>query len=248
MRLRLALASGSLLVLALGAAAEAVGGGPSPVALSVSPARVVLVAPASRTIALRNVGTERVVVEVAPKSLDRSAATKRWLLVRPSRLVLRASSQALVTLRARANGVARPGDHQLRVLLVARPAGRSRVSVRIRLGVGVRVRMPGRIIRGLALRGVRVRRHGPARDLLVSVANQGNVSEQLGGRLTVTLARAGRAVSRLRLRGPRELFPGARAAVPMRYLGRLRGPVTAVVAVRLGGRLRVVERRYRIRL
>ena len=160
MRLRLALASGSLLVLALGAAAEAVGGGPSPVALSVSPARVVLVAPASRTIALRNVGTERVVVEVAPKSLDRSAATKRWLLVRPSRLVLRASSQALVTLRARANGVARPGDHQLRVLLVARPAGRSRVSVRIRLGVGVRVRMPGRIIRGLALRGVRVRRHG----------------------------------------------------------------------------------------
>ena len=248
MRLRLALASASLLVLALGAAAEAVGGGPPPVALSVSPARVALVAPASRTIALRNIGTEHVVVEVAPKSLDRSAATTQWLRIRPARLVLRASSQALVTLRAGANGLAPPGDHQLVVLLVARPAGSGRIGVRIRLGVGVRVRMPGRIIRGLVLRGVRVRRHGPTRDLLVSVANRGNVTEQLGGRLTVTLARAGRVVSRLRLRGPRELFPGAHAAVPMRYVGHLRGPATAFVAVRLGGRLRSVERRYRIRL
>jgi hypothetical protein len=248
MRLRVALASGSLLVLALGSAAEALGGGPPPVALSVSPARVAVVAPASRTIALRNVGTERVVVEVAPKSLERSAATRKWLQVRPSRLVLRASSQALVTVRARANDLAGPGDHQLRVLLVARPAGGSRVSVRIRLGVGVRVRVPGRIIRSVALRGVRVRRHGPTRDLLVSVANRGNVTERLDGRLTVTLARDGRVVSRLRLRGRRELYPGAHAAVPMRYLGRLRGPVTALVAVRVGGRLRVVERRYRIRL
>jgi hypothetical protein len=248
MRLRLAVAAGSLFVLALGSAAEAVGGGSPPVALSVSPARVALVAPASRTIALRNVGSERVVVEVAPKSLDRSASTKRWLRVRPARLVLRASSQAVVTLRARANGLARPGDHQLRVLLVARPAGSGRIGVRLRLAVGVRVRMPGRIIRSVALRGVRVRRHGPTRDLFVSVANRGNVTEQLGGRLAVALVRAGRIVSRLRLRGPRELFPGAQAAVPMRYVGGLRGPAAALVTLRLGGRLRAVARRYRIRL
>jgi len=248
MRLRLAFAAGSLFVLVFGSAAEAVGGGSPPVALSVSPARVAFVAPASRTIALRNVGTERVVVDVAPKSLDRPAAAKRWLRVRPARLVLRASSQALVTLRAGTNRLARPGDHQLRVLLVARPAGGGRIGVRIRLAVGVRVRMPGRTIRSVALRGVRVRRHGPTRDLLVSVANRGNITEQLGGRLTVTLTRAGRVVSRLRLRRPRELFPGAQAAVPMRYVGLLRGPVTALVTVRPGGRLRAVERRYRIRL
>lgn len=236
-------------VLALGpsSAAATVGGGAPPVALSVSPARMALVAPGSRTIELRNVGAGTVVVDVAAKSVERPAATQ-WLSVRPARLVVRARSRAVLTLRARAHGRARPGDHQLLLLFVARPLERSRIGVRVRLGVGVRIRMPGRIVRRLAVRGLRVRRHGPARDVLVAVANRGNVTEQLGGRVTVTLVRSGRLVSRLRLRGLRELLPGARAVLRMRYAGRVRGLVTAVVKVRFGGRLRPVERRYRIRL
>jgi hypothetical protein len=188
------------------------------------------------------------VVDVAPKSIDRSIRADAWLSVRPARLVLRSRSRAVITLRVRAHDGARPGDHQLRVLVVARPQRSSRVAVRVRLGVGVRVRMPGRLVRRVTVRAVRVRPHGPTRDLLVSVANCGNVTEQLGGRLTVTLVRRGRLVSRLRLRGPHELFPGAGAVIPLRYAGHVRGLVTAVVRVRFGGRLLLVERRYRLRL
>jgi hypothetical protein len=248
MTLRQVLAVGSVLVLRPDSAAEAVGGGVPPVALSVSPARMALVAPASRTIEVRNVGSERAVVAVAPRSLDRLAATKDWLRVRPKRFVAPARSRTAVTLRVGANGLASPGDHRLLVLVVARPLSRTRLAVRVRLGVGIRVRVPGRIVRRLAVHGLRVRHHGEARDLLVSVANRGNVTEQLGGRVTVTLVRSGRLVSRLRLGGPRELFPGARTVFAMRYTGRIRGVVTAVVRVRFDGRLRPVARRYRLRL
>lgn len=244
---KLALVLGSVVVLGLYSAAEAVGGGAPPVALSVSPARLAVVAPASRTIELRNLGTERIVVDVARRSADRSPS-KEWLSIRPSRLVLRARSRAVLTLRAAAHGRARPGDHQLEVLFVARALGRNRVTVRVRLGVGVRIRMPGRIVRRLAVRGVRVRRHGRTRELLVSVANRGNVTEQLGGRLTVALIRSGRLLSRLRLPGRHELLPGSRAALPLRYNGHVRGLVTAVVRTRVGGTPRLIERRYRLRL
>ena len=219
----------------------------APVALSVSPARVVLVAPASRTIALRNVGAERVVVDVARKSVHVRRAANEWLSIRPAHLVLRAGSRALLTLRATAGPGSGPGDHQLRLLLIARPRDRSRVAVRLRLGIGVRVRVPGRIVRRLEVRGLRVRRHGNARLLLVSVANRGNVTEHLGGHLTVTLVRSGQFVSRLRLRSRRELFPGAGAVLMLQYAGHVRGPVTAVVKVHLGVN-RTLERRYRIRL
>jgi hypothetical protein len=64
----------------------------------------------------------------------------------------------------------------------------------------------------------------------------------------VTLFRSGRLVSRLRLGGLRELFPGARASFAMRYSGRVRGLITALVKVRFDGRSRPVERRYRLRL
>ncbi len=245
---KLALSLGSVLVIASGSAAEAVGGGAPPVALSVSPARVALVAPASRTIDLRNVGSERVVVDVASKPLERPASTNRWLRVRPARLVLAARSRAVVTLRARAGGLVRPGDHQVLLMLIARPVSRTRVAVRVRLGVRLRVRVPGRIVRQVAVRGVRVRRHDRTRDLLVAVANRGNVTEQLRGQLTVTLVRSGRLVSRLRLGGTHELFPGRHGVLRMRYVGRVRGPVIARVRVRLSGGPVSVEKSYRIRL
>jgi hypothetical protein len=246
--LRLALAVGSVVVLGPHSAAEALGGGVAPVALSVSPARMELVAPASRTIELRNVGADGVVVDVTPESVDHLGAAKNWLSVRPARLVLRSRSRAAVTLRVRGRAWAHPGDHRLRVLLVARALRTGRVAVRVRLGVRVRVRVPGRFVRQLVVRGLRVRRNERNRDLLVAVANRGNVIEQLGGRVTVTLFRGGRLVSRLRLGGLRELFPGARATFAMRYSGRVRGLITALVKVRFDGRSRPVERRYRLRL
>jgi hypothetical protein len=145
-----------------------------------------------------------------------------------------------VTLRAGLRS-AMPGDHQMLLLLVGRSLERRGVAVQLRLGVPVRVRMPGRIFRRLDIRGLRIRRQKHARDLLVSLVNRGNVTEQLRGQLSVTLIRDGRVVSRLRTR-LRELFPGVRTIVPLRYTGRLRGRVTAVVKVR--GQ----ERRYHLRL
>ncbi len=209
-------------------------------ALSVSPAQVALVAPASRTLELRNTGVERLVVDVTGKSADGRRATA-WLTLRPARVALAAGASARLMLRA---GTSRsePGDHDLLVLLAARPARAGGVAVKVRLGVRVRVRMPGRIVRHLALNGLRVRRHRDIRDLLVSLTNLGNVAEQLRGQVAVTLIRNGRVVSLLRPRRLQELLPRTRAVVALRYGGRVRGLVTAVVKVR--GK----ERRYRLRL
>jgi len=44
------------------------------------------------------------------------------------------------------------------------------------------------------------------------------------------------------------LAPGARTLLALRYAGRVRGPVVAVVLIRMGHGARVVERRYRLRL
>jgi hypothetical protein len=79
--------------------------------------------------------------------------------------------------------------------------------------------------------------------LLVSLANRGNVAEQLRGHVTVTLVRGGRLLSRLRPRTNRELPPGARTTLALPYAGGARGLVIAIVTVRPGA-----QRRYRLRL
>jgi hypothetical protein len=135
-------------------------------------------------------------------------------------VLLRAGADATVTLRAGLRGGA-PGDHRLVLLLVGRPLDRGGVAVRLRVGVPVRVRMPGRIVRRLDIRGLRVRRHKRERVLLVAVANAGNVTEQLRGLVTVTISRRGRVVSRLRPRHPRELFPARRTVLALPYTGRV---------------------------
>ena len=208
--------------------------------LSVSPAHVSFVAPAARTIGLRNTGAERIEVTVTRRALDGRGA-KGWLTVRPARVLLRAGAGARVTVRAGAHSAA-PGDHGLLLLLVGRRLDGKGVAVRLRLGVPVRVRMPGRIVRHLGIRGLAVRRHERSRDLLVSVANLGNVTEQLRGQVTVTIVRDLRVLSRLRPRRPRELFPGMRTLLTLRYAGGIRGPVTAVV------RARDRQRRFLLRL
>jgi hypothetical protein len=226
------------LSLALAAAIAATANGPvsadavsaRPVALTVSPARAVLRAPTSRTLRIANSGTDAVSVDVAWKLLGRHKAPDPWLSIAPRRLLLRGGAGATVSVRAGPG--ASPGDHQLLVLVTGRPADRSRVAVRLRVGVRVRIRAPGRLVRRLAVEGLHVRRFKEKRMLLVSVANRGNVTEQLRRRLTVTLADHGRVISRLRLGRFWELYPGARAVVALPYAGRAHGLVTALVDVR----------------
>ena len=205
------------------------------IALTVSPAHAVMTAPASRTIDVANIGTAHVGVAVRSPS-------SRFLEIRPHRLALAPGAHRLLTVRARAVARTRVGDHELRVLLVAKPLQHAAVAVQMRVGVRLRVRMPGRLVRDIVVRGARVNRKARPRLLLVELANDGNVTERLRGRLTVTLARRGRVLSRLRYAGRRELAPGSQVVVPLPYRGGARGTLDGFV--RIGS----VERRYRLRL
>ncbi len=239
MRAALALAGLTALVSASAPAAEGAGAARPRVALSVSPAQLALTVPGSRRIRVRNEGTERVVVDVTRRT---------WLRIVPARLTLRSGESATLTLGLRRPAHAEPGDHRALVLLTTRPLRAGRVNVQIQLGVRVKLRVPGRIVRQLTLGRLRVERGRGARFMFVWVANRGNVTVALRGHVTASLLRRGRQPARLESRARRALVPGAHAVLTLRYSGRVRGPVTLVVRVRLGASGRIVERRYRARL
>jgi len=243
-----ALAGFAALVLASAPSAEGAGAGRPRVALSVSPAQLAFDTPGSRVIKLRNDGAERVVVDVRRRAVGGQTAARKWLQIVPARVSLRSGESAILTLRAGPPRHAEPGHHRVLVLLTTRPLRGGRVNVQLRLGVPIKMFVPGRIVRDVTLGALRVRRGRDARFLFVPVANRGNVTVQLRGQVTGSLIRRGRQLARLNLRARRALLPGARAVLTLRYSGRLRGRVTAVVRVRLGPGHRVIERRYRIRL
>jgi len=245
---RLALAVVTGLALTSTSSAKEVDEARPPVALSVSPTRVAMAAPGSRAIRLRNLGTRQVVVNTVRRAVGSRAPATRWVKIAPARLVLRPGATAAFALRVVPRPRAAPGDHHVLVLLVARPVAAARVTVRMRLGVVVRIRVSGRIVRSIELRGLRVLRSRNIRTLLASVANRGNVSEELHGRLTIVLIRRGRVVARLRAGGRRELRPGMRAVFRAHYTGGVRGLVRARVAVRVGDARRPLQREYSIRL
>jgi hypothetical protein len=119
----------------------------------------------------------------------------------------------------------------------------------MRIGVVVVVRAPGRMVRRLELRRLRVVRRGRARALDVVVANRGNVNE------TLTQARA--VVSSFVRRGgrggtvvasSRDLRPWTSGIVefPVRRLRRGVSRVQIVIPAEPGRG--IVRRTYRIRL
>jgi hypothetical protein len=198
--------------------------------------------PGSKAIKVRNDGAEQVAVDATRRTVSGQAVAK-WLDIVPARVLLRSGASAMLTLRAEQPQHAEPGDHHAFVLLTTRPLGGSRVNVHVRLGIRVRIVVPGRVVRRVTLGGLVVHK----RLMLVSIANRGNVTVQLRNRVTALLARRGRHLARLNPHVQSALRPGARTSLALRYNGRLRGALTAVVRIRLGSGIRV-ERRYRIRL
>ncbi|HEV2592681.1 MAG TPA: hypothetical protein VGU02_12400 [Gaiellaceae bacterium] len=198
--------------------------------LVAEPARVQIDGTGSQTITVANRGSQPVVLDVqrAGFALDLrgqprivAAARAAWLSVRPKRVAIAAGSAATVTVRATVPRGARPGDHASLLLLGSRPLVRGAVAVRMRLGVVVVLRVPGRVVHRLAVLRVRARQ----RLITVRLANRGNVAEQLtGGRVVMTLWRRGKEVGRAAAL-PRELLPGATGDIEFRYRGPLRGPV-----------------------
>lgn len=97
----------------------------------------------------------------------------------------------------------------------------------MRLGVRVAVRVPGKVVRRVSVRGLRVRRSGRFRNLEVVLANFGDLIETSA--VAVVLSGRGR-VERVHAER-REVLPRTRAILTARYPGRLRGRVIARVEV-----------------
>jgi hypothetical protein len=234
----------------------------TPVSLVASPARVTIAGSGRATVTVTNSGSRRVEIEVRragfaldlrgrPRIVRRArggGAATPWLIVRPRRLAIRPGAHAALSIGSRVPRNARPGDHDALVVLTTRPIRGAKVAVRMRLGVMVVVRAPGRTSRRMELRRLRVRRVGRARVLELMVANRGDVIEILGPkRLTLILQRGDRVVARLDP-VPRQLLPRTKGLVQARYAGRVRGRVTAIVGLSSESGGGFVRRTYHLRL
>jgi len=230
-------------------------------ALTASPAHVALVGAAHQVIRLANRGTEPVVVDAAPagftlgphgapRILLRGALARRaasWLRIRPARLLLPGGASAELRLASAPPRDATPGDRAALVLLTTRPSVGAAVAVRMRIGITVVVRVPGRTRHALVLRGLHVRRVGDIRVLRLVIANAGNVVESLRrGGVQLQLIAGKRVVASLRSPA-RELLPHGTGVVDLPYRGGVRGYLTARVSVtpRTGP---AVNRTFRLRL
>ena len=231
-----------------------------PVALTASPAHVTLRGSARTTVRLANVGASAVVVDVTragfaldlrgrPEVVARanSRAASGWLTLRPRRLALRPGQSGVLTVASRLPLRAEPGDHDALVLMTTRPFRATGVAVRMRIGVVVVVRAPGKIVRRVEPRALRIRRATAIRRVLeLLLANRGNVTETLGkGQVVVSLTQRGKPVATL-VPAPRELRPRTSGVLPLVYRGSARGQAAAHVRVVVGGRAAL--RTFRIRL
>ena len=230
-----------------------------PLGLVANPAHVGLSGSGRALVRVTNPGSAAVVVDVGragfaldlhgrPKLVRRSAARAAtgWLSVRPARFVLRPGGTRLLAVAARVPRRVEPGDHDALLVLTTRPRRSAGIAVRMRLGVVVVVRAPGRVVRRLALPGLVVRRAGARRVLELHVANRGNVTETLArGRVRLTV---GRGAARVVLRAvARELRPRTSGLVQLAYRGPLRG-LQVVRAEIVADGLPVVRRTFRVRL
>ena len=243
-------------VIALAAPALAGAAVPPPVALVVSPSHVALSGSARAPVTVTNTGTRPVVVDVAragfaldlrgrPRAVSRRLS---WLAVGPRRLTLAPGATATLTVSAHVPRRAQPGDHSELVLLTSRPPTRRGLPVRLRLGVVVVVRAPGKIVRRMSAISLRVRRAGTARILGLLLANRGIVTESVGGPCTVLwLHRRGRILARLRA-DERRILPHTRGLVELVYRGRLRGRLQATSPPPAPGCPRIHSPRFRLRL
>ncbi|HET6601123.1 MAG TPA: hypothetical protein VFG57_04105 [Gaiella sp.] len=231
-----------------------------PLGLTVTPARVALAGTGKASVRITNPGRGAVVVDVGragfsldlrgrPRVVARAAprAATAWLTVQPGHFVLPAGASKWLTVSSRLPGRAEPGDHDALVLFTTRPRRSAGVAVRMRIGVVVVVRAPGRVVRSVAIRALRVRRAGRTRTLELVLANRGNVTESIDAvRVRVLLVRKGaRASVRAETRA---LRPRTNGVVQFRYRGRLAGWITARVRLTLEPGRPALSRTFRVKL
>ena len=238
----------ALLALALVPASAGAGAAPPPVALTATPARVLLTGSARTSVRVTNSGTKLVVVDVSragfaldlrgrprivPSRSTRSAAS--WLTLQPAHFTLGPRSTGSVIVTAKPPRGAEPGDHDALALLRTRPVADGRVAVRVRLGVVVVVRTPGEIVRRLELRRLRVSHRTRATLVEVTVANLGNVTESLH-RVRAAVSRlADRRVVATAVAATRAVRPSTSGIIGFRFRRTLHGPMTIRVVIPADG-------------
>jgi len=216
------------------------------VALTASPTHLTLAARTQHAIRVANPGATPLVVDASPAGFTLGprgrphvvggAPARRvasWLRVRPNRIALAPGGAVELVLSAVPSRGATPGDHAALVLLTTRAPPGAALPVRMRVGVTVVVRVPGRIVHRLALRSLRVVAGARARwpVFRAVVENRGNVVERLRrGQVEIALRARGRRVAELRS-GPRELLPGTTAIFELPYRARVGGALTAVASL-----------------
>jgi hypothetical protein len=105
------------------------------------------------------------------------------------------------------------------------------VSIRTRIGVLVLVRIPGHVVRRLALGRIWSATLRMRRFIAVKAINRGNIAERLQpGELTVTLRR-GRRVIAIARGLARDLLPHTAGVVVVPLPKRIRGRVVAIAHV-----------------
>jgi hypothetical protein len=231
----------------LGAGSVGEGGARPPVSLVASPAHVALAGAARQVVTVASTGSRPVVLEVvkAGYGLDlrgRPRVLRRlrsWISVRPRRLAIAPGQHATLVVASSPPVRAEPGDHSELVLLTTRPLRTAALSVRMRLGLVVVVRVPGRIVRRLVPLRVRIR----PRRLELLVANRGNVTETIARRcVSLTVRRGARVLARLHP-APRTLLPRTTGLLEMRFRRPKRGRLTVRVALAPGPTCAPVRRR-----
>jgi hypothetical protein len=209
-----------------------------PVSLVASPARVSLAGAARQVVTVTSSGRESVRLDLgrAGYALDLRGRPRvlrpraSWLSVRPRRLTIAPGRSASFVVVSSPPRRAEPGDHSELVLLTTRPVRTASLAVRMRLGVIVVVRVPGRIVRRLEALRLRVR----PRRLELLVANRGNVTETIARRcVTVTVRRAARILARLHPR-PRRLLPRTSGLVELPFRRPRRGRLSVGVVISPG--------------
>jgi hypothetical protein len=232
-----------------------------PVALTAAPARLVLAGSARASVRVTNAGTKPVVVVAsrAGFALDlrgrphivasgRARSAARWLTFRPDRFELRPRGSISLLVTSKVPRRAEPGDHDALALLTTRALTKAHVAVRLRMGVVVVVRTPGKVVRRLELRRLRVARRGRGRALELVVANRGNITESMArARAVLSRARSGRRVATL-FATSRELRPRTSGILEFRFRGRSRGRMTVRIVIPAESGRSHLQRTYRIRL
>ena len=252
--------AGLAALLLLAPASAGASGARPPVALTASPAHLELAGSVRTAVRVTNSGTRRVVLDVRragfaldlrgrPRIVGQNAGSRSaaaWLAFRPRTLMIGPGTSRIVSIASRVPARAEPGDHDALVLFTTRRRIRDGLAVRVRIGVVVVVRAPGRVVRQLVLGGMRATRARRGRFLELAVTNRGNVTESfVRGGTVVSLERGGRRLGRL-VAEARSLRPGTRGVLRFPLRRGLTGPVLARLdLVSDAGR---VQRVYRTRL